>query len=209
MIAGVSLGQDSAFASLAQRAQPPGPGPSSQQPGQPPPPGQPSPPPGTPQTTNNEGRPAPAAGSGLTQEQQNVVAQLAQIDRHVRAHEQAHMAAGAGYTRGAPSYSYSTDPDGKLYAVGGEVSIDTSPVPGDPEATIQKARIVQAAANAPADPSPQDREVAQAAVQMEINARLEEAAQRAAESQQANAEDSRLGAYRRASPSAPRLDLVG
>ena len=109
----------------------------------------------------------------LTPQQQSVVAQLAEIDRRVRAHEQAHLAAAGGYARGGPSYSYATGPDGKLYAVGGEVSIDTSPVPGNPGETIRKARAVEAAATAPVDPSPQDREVAAAAVQMEMQAQRE------------------------------------
>src|SRR5437660_12427756 len=75
--------------------------------------------------------------------------------------------------RGGPSYQYQTGPDGKQYAIGGEVSIDTSPVPGDPAATAQKARVVQAAANAPADPSTQDRQVAAQAARMEQQAILE------------------------------------
>jgi len=41
-----------------------------------------------------------------------------------------------------------------------KVNIDTSEASGDPEATIQKARQIQAAANAPANPSAQDRAVA-------------------------------------------------
>ena len=44
--------------------------------------------------------------------------------------------------------------------MGGEVSIDTSPIPGDPQATLKKMRQVRAAALAPADPSPQDLKVA-------------------------------------------------
>jgi hypothetical protein len=95
------------------------------------------------------------------------VAKLAATDRRVRAHEQAHVAAAGGYVRGGPTYSYTTGPDGKRYAVGGEVNLDTTPVRGDPEATIQKARTLQAAANAPADPSSQDRAVAAAAAAME------------------------------------------
>jgi len=113
----------------------------------------------------------------LTPEEQQVVAQLAAIDRQVRAHEQAHLAAAGGYARSGPSYTYQTGPDGQIYAVGGEVSIDTSAVPGDPEATIRKAQIIRAAATAPANPSGQDLAVAAAATQMEMNARLEIAAQ--------------------------------
>ena len=53
------------------------------------------------------------------------------------------------------------------------MSIDTSPVGGDPEATIRKAQQVRAAANAPANPSSQDRQVAAQAGQMEQAARVE------------------------------------
>ena len=55
--------------------------------------------------------------------------------------------------------------------------IDTSPVGGDPEATIRKAQQVRAAANAPANPSSQDRQVAAQAGQMEQAARVELAQQ--------------------------------
>ena len=113
---------------------------------------------------------------GLTAEERAIIAELAQTDREVRAHEQAHLAAAGGLARGV-SFSYTTGPDGKQYAVGGEVSIDTSPVSGDPQATIQKAQQVRAAASAPANPSGQDRAVAAAAAGMEAAARQELAAE--------------------------------
>lgn len=91
-------------------------------------------------------------------------------DQHVRAHEQAHLAAAGPYAVGGASYSYSVGPDGRLYAVGGEVSLDTSPDPSDPEKTIEKAKTIEAAANAPVDPSDQDRMVAAEAAQMEATA---------------------------------------
>ncbi len=106
------------------------------------------------------------------QEVQQVLNQLEARDREVRAHEMAHLAAAGQYARGL-SYTYQTGPDGKQYAVGGEVGIDTSPVPGDPEATIVKAQVIQRAALAPAEPSAQDRRVAQAATQMMAQARVE------------------------------------
>jgi len=109
----------------------------------------------------------------VTTQQLAVIAKLAATDRHVRAHEQAHMTAAGPYARGGPTYSYATGPDGNRYAVGGEVNLDTSPVNGDPEATIQKARVIQAAANAPANPSSQDRAVAAAAAMMEQTAQRE------------------------------------
>jgi hypothetical protein len=101
------------------------------------------------------------------------VQKLTQRDREVRAHEQAHIAAGGRYVVSGANYSFQRGPDGKLYAVGGEVSIDTSEVPGDPEATIRKMRQIRAAALAPADPSAQDRAVAAKAGQIEAEARRE------------------------------------
>ena len=88
------------------------------------------------------------------------VDKLKQRDTEVRQHEQAHLAAAGPYARGGPTFEYQTGPDGKRYAVGGEVQIDTSPVEGDPQATIQKMQAVRAAALAPAEPSAQDRSVA-------------------------------------------------
>lgn len=105
------------------------------------------------------------------------ISQLAQRDREVRAHEQAHVAAGGSLITSGPTYSYQVGPDGRRYAVGGEVGIDISPVRGDPEATIDKARRIRAAALAPAEPSAQDQAVAAQASQMESSARLELARQ--------------------------------
>ncbi|HEX6736041.1 MAG TPA: putative metalloprotease CJM1_0395 family protein, partial [Azonexus sp.] len=57
-----------------------------------------------------------------------------------------------------------------------DVSIDTSPG-RTPEETIAKARQIRAAALAPADPSTQDRRVAAAASQMEMQALQQQAEQ--------------------------------
>jgi len=94
-------------------------------------------------------------------------------DREVRQHEQAHAAAGGPHVQGGPSYQYERGPDGRLYATGGEVQIDTSPVNGDPEATIRKMQAVQRAALAPGEPSAQDRSVAASAAASEAQARTE------------------------------------
>lgn len=93
-------------------------------------------------------------------------------DQEVRAHEAAHASAGGAYA-GSPTYSFERGPDGRIYAVGGEVSIDVSPISGDPEATLQKAQQVRAAALAPAEPSGQDLKVAQRAEAMAAKARME------------------------------------
>ena len=73
-------------------------------------------------------------------------------DAEVRAHEMAHLVVAGQYARGM-SFTYETGPDGKNYAVAGEVGIDTSPVNGDPQATIEKARVIQRAALASPQPS--------------------------------------------------------
>ena len=99
----------------------------------------------------------------LTEAEQEQVRELKARDTEVRAHEAAHAATG-GQHAGSPSYEYQVGPDGKRYAIGGEVSIDASIVKDDPAATIEKMRQVQAAALAPAEPSGQDRKVAQQAV---------------------------------------------
>lgn len=118
---------------------------------------------------------APSAKVTLSAEAQSKVSQLSQTDQKVRAHEQAHMAAGGELIRGGPSYSYQKGPDGKMYATGGDVSIDTSPGK-TPIETISLAQRIRSAALAPVDPSSQDRQVAAEASEMESNANRELAA---------------------------------
>ena len=112
-------------------------------------------------------------GVELTLEEQQQVEELQARDREVRIHEMAHVVAGGAYVTSGPSYTYQTGPDGKGYAIGGSVGIDTSPIDGNPEATIQKMQVVAAAALAPAQPSGQDLKVAAAARQAEAKAKAE------------------------------------
>jgi|GEM_PF-907369 len=107
-----------------------------------------------------------------SESEQHKITELAQRDAVVVAHEMAHSTTGGQYA-GAPNYSYETGPDGGKYAVSGEVSIDTSVVANDPQATLRKARQIKAAALAPAEPSSQDRRVAMKADQMAQQARQE------------------------------------
>lgn len=88
-----------------------------------------------------------------------VVRKMQARDTEVRAHERAH-AATAGALGGAPSYTFERGPDGRSYAVSGEVSIDVSAVSDDPQATIRKMQLVKRAALAPASPSDADRAIA-------------------------------------------------
>ncbi|WP_309045210.1 putative metalloprotease CJM1_0395 family protein [Marinobacter sediminicola] len=109
---------------------------------------------------------------GLDEAELKELTELKARDREVRAHEAAHQAVGGQYA-GAISLSYQRGPDGAQYAVGGEVSIDMSPVNGDPQATIEKMRVVRSAAMAPAEPSGQDRAVAAQAMQVMLQAQSE------------------------------------
>ncbi|MFG0382231.1 putative metalloprotease CJM1_0395 family protein [Pseudomonas sp. zbq_18] len=168
-------------------------------------------------------KPPPREAQQQRQEQLEI-AELVSRDREVRAHEQAHAAVGGSYA-GAPTYSFKTGPDGRRYAVGGEVSIDTSPIPNDPEATLRKMEVVIRAALAPAEPSAQDRRVAaQASVQAaearvelaqlqreeQVAAAEERAAQRAereAEEEKADKTATDSAASQQGLPEPPRLDL--
>lgn len=99
------------------------------------------------------------------------VRELENIQREVIAHEQAHKAA-AGELGGGISYTYTEGPDGKSYITGGEVPIKLKQG-STPEETLRNMQKVQAAANAPADPSGQDRQVAAKAAAMAAKAQSE------------------------------------
>lgn len=101
----------------------------------------------------------------LSPEQEQEVAQLKARDAEVKAHEQAHLAASAGISASAPSYTYETGPDGVKYAIGGEVNISFSQG-NDPKENLANAEAMRAAALAPAQPSSQDLAVANNAQKM-------------------------------------------
>jgi len=101
-----------------------------------------------------------------TGSEKELIAKLQARDMEVRAHEAAHLAAAGGIAAGGASFSYQRGPDGKMYAIGGEVPISTSGG-GSAQEKVELMRQVAAAAMAPADPSPQDYAVA-------ANARSEE-----------------------------------
>lgn len=119
-----------------------------------------------------------AAGMGdsvqLSPEARQQLQELKARDAEVRAHERAHMAAAGEHAVGGPQYTYQTGPDGRQYAIGGQVNIDTSAVPGDPEASEEKARQVRRAALAPGQPSAQDMQVAAEASRLENESRMED-----------------------------------
>ena len=88
-----------------------------------------------------------------------IVRRLQQREYEVIAHENAHRSVGGALVRGG-GYDYVQGPDNRRYISGGDVQIDTSPVAGDPEATMAKAEHIIRTALAPVDPSAQDLRVA-------------------------------------------------
>lgn len=114
-------------------------------------------------------------GDELSDKEQAELDELKKRDQEVKTHEKAHQSAGGQYAS-APVYEYKKGPDGKDYAVGGHVNIDTSEE-SDPDKTIQKMRIVIKAAKAPAEPSGQDMKVAAEAQQTLNEAQMEKAKQ--------------------------------
>ncbi|WP_051252350.1 putative metalloprotease CJM1_0395 family protein [Ferrimonas kyonanensis] len=120
--------------------------------------------------TQTDADSAPSSAEARLVEQQ--LQQLQTRDQEVKTHEQAHANAG-GQHAGRPKYEFTRGSDGRMYASDGEVSIDTGKIEGDPQATIDKMQTVIQAANAPAQPSNQDRKVAAQAAVIMSEARAE------------------------------------
>ncbi len=100
-----------------------------------------------------------------------IIQTLKRIQQRVISHEMAHKAVGGKYA-GTVHYSYTKGPDGKMYVTAGEVSLDLSEE-ASPKETAKKMEIIQAAALAPSDPSPQDIRVAQIAAIKKMRAEIE------------------------------------
>jgi len=125
------------------------------------------------QNPNTDGKNASgSATQELSEEEKKEVERLKTLDRQIRAHEQAHLAAAGNLATSGTKFEYKTGPDGKQYAVAGEVEISMREGK-TPEETIRIAEQVQRAALAPADPSPQDRRVAADAASKAMQARME------------------------------------
>lgn len=114
--------------------------------------------------------------ASMRREEQRLVQALVARDREVHAHESAHVAVGRQYVVSGPSYTYQQGPNGRHYAIGGEVQLDVS-AEAEANATLNKAEIVRRAALAPVEPSAQDRLVAARATQLAAQARLAIAAE--------------------------------
>ncbi|OVE77393.1 hypothetical protein BVX99_02685 [bacterium F16] len=113
-----------------------------------------------------------STGITLSPSEMKRVEKLRQKDQQVRMHEMAHAASAGPYVMGAPVYSYQVGPDGRQYAVGGHVNIDTSPAP-TPEETVIKMQVIRGASVSPNRPSVKDVQVASHAMMTEMKARSE------------------------------------
>lgn len=103
--------------------------------------------------------------NNLSQEEKQKIQDMENRDKEVKTHEQAHKAAAQGINSSSPSYETKKGPDGKDYAVAGEVRIGFTPTE-DNEKNLEKAKTLRNAALAPAEPSSQDLKVAQDATRM-------------------------------------------
>ncbi|HBS06208.1 MAG TPA: hypothetical protein DEA96_14665 [Leptospiraceae bacterium] len=121
----------------------------------------------------NPGGLRPTSEANLSDAEKAVLEELKHRDREVRLHEQKHMSAAGPLAKGGPTYEYAIGPDGKPYAIGGKVRIDTSAVAGNPEATEARANQIQRAATAPGDPSGPDLSVARDAANLRSQASRE------------------------------------
>jgi len=123
------------------------------------------------QNKNYENKNENSSGNEFSEAEQREIEKLKRRDREVRAHEMAHQSAGGQYA-GSASYSYTTGPDNKRYAVGGSVDIETSPAK-TPEETVKNTDQIKRAATAPAQPSGADMQIAAKATRMKMEAQAE------------------------------------
>ena len=112
---------------------------------------------------NDEEKEVKKSKDELSEGEKRMLLELQSRDAEVRAHEAAHQSGGA--STGAATFTYQIGPDGKMYAIGGEVSISFQ-TGSTPQETIANAQAVIASALAPADPSSQDMAVASSAIVM-------------------------------------------
>ncbi len=92
---------------------------------------------------------------GLSEAEEAQLSQLRASDIGVRMHEAQHYRAAGGLANGGPQYDYVQGPDGSFYAVGGAVSVSSTPT-NDPQKAARDASTLVNAATAPGDASAQD-----------------------------------------------------
>ena len=87
---------------------------------------------------------------------QRVLDKFKKTDADIKSHEQIH--ASIGQTTSPISYNYQEGPDGKMYAIGGQVRLDTS-IPSDPKAAAFKLDMIEKAAAGPMNSSGADSSI--------------------------------------------------
>ena len=100
---------------------------------------------------------------------ERVLEKFKNIDSNIKSHEQSH-ASSIGTTTPI-SYNYQMGPDGKMYATGGHVRLDTS-IPNDPKAAMAKLDKIQHASNG-VDMSGADSSIARQANLMKMKLQIE------------------------------------
>jgi len=103
----------------------------------------------------------PTSDQDLSERDQSALQALRQRDAQVRQEENAHAGA-AGSIAGPPVYTYQRGPDGRMYAVGGSVSINAQTYTADPAEARALGSRINAAANAAINPSGADQRAASA-----------------------------------------------
>lgn len=147
--------------------------------------------PGAPGTTGADSPGATAAPTELTAESR---ARMQEHSRAIRLHEDAHMRVLGGYAASAVHYTEARAPDGSSYITGGRIKVDLAPVPGNPRATLRKARTIQRAALAPGDSSSADMATAAKAYRLQQEAMQEIRGQQRGEAENREAVSAAEGA---------------
>ncbi len=142
---------------------------------------------------------------GFDMPKYRILAQLRSIDINVKPHEKAHQAVLGAYAMGQTRYLRVRGPDGRFYAVGGSIKVNTQPIQGNPHATIRKARLIRMAALRPMNPSMQDMRIAVQAYRMEVKAKREVAEEREEERKERAEKSSEL---RKATVQKGRLSVL-
>jgi hypothetical protein len=166
------------------------------------------------QAAHGEGRPErelaqPKGGlrseTELSAEELQKLRELERKDQQVRTRDMAFLAA-AGGAAGSVALEYETGPDGRRYAVGADIKLDTS-AGATPEQTLAKARALRAATMSARSDSSADASAAAKAVRMEAEARAEIERARAAERERAIEQAASEPARSHELPGLPEVEL--
>jgi hypothetical protein len=103
---------------------------------------------------------AKSDAAGRRQQDTVDIQKLSQQDTNIRRYERVHLAVAGMVTRGGPYNEYRLGSDGRLYAVGGEVSLNINTGAGNSQQTLTKMEQVRRAALAQANLAIEDQRAA-------------------------------------------------